>query len=141
MDDLHEVGTRLDVGYARTEWARALLILGELDRSGEIARQALVDLSSGDRLLTGATLLVLGRVAKAQGDSEHALLCYREAATALEGTGASRQAGAAWRELGEAYVELGRQQEAIEALRRASDFAGATYNPLRPAPAREAADR
>ena len=32
-----------------------------------------------------------------------------------------------------AYVELGRSTEAIEALRRASDLAGATYNPLRPA--------
>ena len=87
VDVLHEVGTRLDVGYARTEWARALLVLGELDRAGEIAREALVDLSSGDRLLTGGILLVLGRVAKAQGDPEHALSCYREAATALEDTG------------------------------------------------------
>jgi cytochrome c-type biogenesis protein CcmH/NrfG len=50
----------------------------------------------------------------------------------LEETAASaHQAGTAWRALGEAYLELGRQQEAIEALRKASDLGGATYNPIR----------
>ena len=76
---------------------------------------------------------MVGRVAMAQGDTEDALALLRQAAGALEESEASRQAGTAWRELGEAYVELGRSTEAIEALRRASDLAGATYNPLRPA--------
>jgi transcriptional regulator with XRE-family HTH domain len=130
--DLREVGLQVDVGYARTEQARALLFIGDLARAGEVARQALDDLSAGDRLQTGRVLLVLGHVAAAQGDSHAAIDRYREAATALELSEASRQAGTVWRELGEAYVELGRPAEAIEALRAASDLAGATYNPLRP---------
>ena len=131
--ELQDVGTRLDLGYARTEEARALLAAGDLDEAGDTGRRALLDLATGDRLQTGHTLLVVGRVAMAQGDTEDALALLRQAATALEESEASRQAGTAWRELGEAYVELGRSTEAIEALRRASDLAGATYNPLRPA--------
>ena len=131
--ELQDVGTRLDLGYARTEEARALLAAGDLDEAGDTGRRALLDLATGDRLQTGPTLLVVGRVAMARGDTEDALALLRQAATALEESEASRQAGTAWRELGEAYVELGRSTEAIEALRRASDLAGATYNPLRPA--------
>ena len=131
--ELQDVGTRLDLGYARTEEARALLAAGDLDEAGDTGRRALLDLATGDRLQTGHTLLVVGRVAMARGDTEDALALLRQAATALEESEASRQAGTAWRELGEAYVELDRSTEAIEALRRASDLAGATYNPLRPA--------
>ena len=131
--ELQDVGTRLDLGYARTEEARALLAAGDLDEAGDTGRRALLDLATGDRLQTGHALLVVGRVAMAQGDTEDALALLRQAASALEESEASRQAGTAWRELGEAYVELGRSTEAIEALRRASDLAGATYNPLRPA--------
>jgi tetratricopeptide (TPR) repeat protein len=131
--ELQDVGTRLDLGYARTEQARALLAAGNLTEAGDMGRRALLDLATGDRLQTGHALLVVGRVAMAQGSTEDALALLRQAASALEESEASRQAGTAWRELGEAYVELGRSTEAIEALRRASDLAGATYNPLRPA--------
>jgi transcriptional regulator with XRE-family HTH domain len=132
LAELQDVGTRLDLGYARTEHARALLLNGDLAEAAEAGRQALTELSTGDRLLTGQTMLVLGHVALAQRDPDTALAYFEQAATALEHTGGSRQAGTAWRELGEAYAELGRPQEAIAALRRASDLAGATYNPLRP---------
>jgi len=132
VEELQDVGTRLDLGYARTEQARALLLNGDLAEAAEAGRRALTELSTGDRLLTGGTMLVLGHVALAQRDPDTALAYFEQAATALEHTGGSRQAGTAWRELGEAYAELGRPQEAIAALRRASDMAGATYNPLRP---------
>ncbi len=74
---------------------------------------------------------MLGRVAMADDDRDLAVALYRQAADALAEAESSRQAGTVWRELGEAYVELGRHEEAIEALRRASDLAGASYNPLR----------
>ncbi len=144
LEELQDVGTRLDLGYVRTEQARALLLSGDLTRAEEVGRQALADLSTGDRLLTGQTMLVLGHVALARHDADEAVAYLAQAATALDQTGGSRQAGPAWRELGEAYLELGRHQEAIEALRRASDLAGATYNPLRPsldAAARDAVRR
>jgi tetratricopeptide (TPR) repeat protein len=132
IGDLQDVGTRLDLGYARTEQARALLVSGKLEEANEAGRQALTELSTVDWVLTGETMLVLGNVALAQQDSDTALAYFEQAATALAHSAGSRQAGVAWRQLGEAYAELGRAEEAIAALRRASDLAGATYNPLRP---------
>ena len=131
VEELREVGTQLDLGYARTEQARAHLVAGDLAAAGEAGRQALRDLNNGDRLQTGRVLLMLGRVAMADEDQGLAVALYRQAADALADSGASRQAGNVWRELGEAYVELGQHEEAIAALRRASDLAGASYNPLR----------
>jgi tetratricopeptide (TPR) repeat protein len=131
IEELRDVGTRLDLGYAYTEIARAHLMSGDLAAAGEAGRQALRDLANGDRLQTGHVLLVLGRVAMAERDDDLAVALYRQAAEALADSGASRQSGSVWRELGEAYIELGRPEEAIVALRRASDSAGATYNPLR----------
>ena len=125
------MGTRLDIAYARTEQARAMLLSGDAERAAEFGRRALTDLADGDRLHRGRTLVVVGRAAALQDDAEHAVAMYREAAGMLRDAGASRQAGAAWRELAEAYVELGHHMEAIEALRQASDLAGAVYNPMR----------
>ena len=71
--ELQEVGTRLDLGYARTEQARALLAAGDLAAAGDMGRRALLDLATGDRLQTGHALLVVGRVAMAQGETDDAL--------------------------------------------------------------------
>ena len=132
LDELQDVGTRLDFAYARSQQARALLRMGDPVRAGEVARRALQDLSTGDRLLTGDMMIVLGHVSMSLGDEHEALAYFEQAATAIEHIEGPGQAGTAWREVGEAYLELGRQQEGIAALRRASDLAGATYNPLRP---------
>ncbi len=131
IEDLRSVGTRLDIAYAQTEQARALLVSGDAQRAAEVGREALAGLGDGDRLHRGRTLVVVGRAAALQDDAQQAVAAYREAAGLLRDAGASRQAGAAWRELAEAYVELGHHMEAIEALRQASDLAGAVYNPMR----------
>ncbi len=131
IEELRQVGTRLDLGYAYTEMARAHLLAGNLAAAAEAGQEALRDVANGDRLQTGRVLLMLGRIALADRDQELAVALYGQAADALADSGASRQSGTVWRELGEAFIELGRSEEAIEALRRASDSAGAVYNPLR----------
>jgi len=131
IEELRQAGSRLDLGYAYTEMARAHLLVGDLAAAAEAGQQALRDVANGDRLQTGRVLLMLGRIAMADGDQELAIALYGQAADALADSGASRQSGTVWRELGEAFIELGRSEEAIEALRRASDSAGAVYNPLR----------
>ena len=131
IEELRQAGSRLDLGYAYTEMARAHLLVGDLVAAAEAGQQALRDVANGDRLQTGRVLLMLGRIAMADGDQELAIALYGQAADALADSGASRQSGTVWRELGEAFIELGRSEEAIEALRRASDSAGAVYNPLR----------
>ena len=132
IDELSEVGTQLDLGYARTERARALLIGGDLAGAREAGRQALR--RPGER-----------RPASRPAASCSCSGAWRWPTTTA--TSRSRSTGRprtpwprrrrparparVWRELGEAYVELGQHEEAIEALRRASDLAGASYNPLR----------
>ena len=129
--ELQDVGTRLDLGYAYTEMARALLAAGDLAAAAEAGRRPSRP-ANGDWLLTGRALLVLGRIALAQRDPENALAVLRAGRDLPRRTrgGPVRPArrGASRRGL----LELGRSEEAIVAFRRASDSAGATYNPLRP---------
>jgi tetratricopeptide (TPR) repeat protein len=133
ISELGEVGTQVDLGYAHTEQGRAYLLSGDAARAAELARQALIDLAGGDRVQRGRTLMVLGHAEATLGETEAALESYRQAADDLRTAGAPRQAASAWRELGEAYIALGRTEEALDALRNATDLAGATYNPVRAA--------
>lgn len=133
MRELAQIGTRVDLGYAQTEVARAHLLAGDPVRAAEVGHEAMTSLSDGDRIQRARTLLVLGQAAAALGETRDAVAAYREAAEVLRAAAASRQAAAAWRELGEAYAAQGQADEAIEALRLASDLAGATYNPVRAA--------
>lgn len=131
QEELEQVGTRLDLGYVRTEQARAHLLAGDPHHAEQTARLALEDFAEGDSLQRGRTLIVLGQAMSALGMGDAALEHFREAADVLRAGAASRQAAGAWRELGEAYAVQGRASEAIEALRWASELAGATYNPVR----------
>jgi transcriptional regulator with XRE-family HTH domain len=70
IGELEEVGSRLDFGYAYSLKALALLRLGEATMAGEVGRQALQYLSTGDRQLTGHTMIVLGHVAVLQGETD-----------------------------------------------------------------------
>jgi tetratricopeptide (TPR) repeat protein len=132
LDDLSEVGTPVDLGYAQTERARSQLLAGDPDRAQEAAHEALSCLAGGDRLQRGRVLLVLAQTMREQGDTPGALDQLRAAAEQLRASGATRQAAMSWRELGEAYVELGDPEAAVDCLRRAADLAGAPYHPVRP---------
>lgn len=127
--ELMESGTELDVGYARTEQARAQLLQGHAQEASNTATAAMAAVPEGDRLQRGRMLLVKGHAARAQGHADAALTSFQAAADCLRQAGAARQAATAWRELGEAYVELGRHQDAIDALRQASDLAGVSHTP------------
>ncbi len=127
--ELSEAGNDVDLAYVRTELARAQLLGGHPELAAGTAASALDALSDGDKLQRGRMLLLLGHVARVQGKSEDALASFRAAADHLRQAGAVRQAASAWRELGEAYVELDRADDAIEAMRQASDLAGVRHTP------------
>lgn len=129
VEELRSSGTALDVGYARTEQARAYLARGEVERAGATAAEALAGLPEGERIQRGRMLLIQGRAARQLGSNDQALSAFESAAACFELAGASRRSGAAWRELGEAYVELGRPAEAIEAFRKATDAVGLSSAP------------
>src|SRR5699024_6905754 len=67
---------------------------------------------------------------------ERCLQVCTEAAGMLEGMGASRQAAAAWRELGEMQRELGAVEQALDsfdrALRAVRDASAAAVSPRQP---------
>jgi tetratricopeptide (TPR) repeat protein len=130
LEDLQAVGTRLDLSYVQTEQARSLLLSGEAEKARAVAQAALEAASHGDRLQRGRVLLVLGHAARLSGDVPDALANLEAAARQLRAAGAVRQAATTWRELGEAYVALGEISSALNALRNASDLAGATYRPM-----------
>lgn len=127
--DLSETGNNVDLGYVRTERARAELLLGRVDEAGATVAEALAELSDGDKLQRGRMHLIGGHVFRAQGRTDDALASFQDAANHLRQAGAVRQAASAWRELGEAYVQLGRPEEAIDAMRQASDLMGVRVAP------------
>jgi transcriptional regulator with XRE-family HTH domain/tetratricopeptide (TPR) repeat protein len=129
FEELSEAGNDVDLAYLRTEQARAELLAGHVDEAATIAARALAALSNGDKLQRGRILLLQGHVARADGRPEDALASFHDAADHLRQAGAARQAATAWRELGEAYVALGRPEEAIDAMRQASDLVGVRLAP------------
>jgi transcriptional regulator with XRE-family HTH domain/lipopolysaccharide biosynthesis regulator YciM len=109
----------VDVGSCDTERARALLALGRTDEAREAAEQSLAGLGDQPRLASARARLLLGRVLREQGDGAGCVDQCRSAAATLESMGASRQAAAVWRELGDLYRDLGRAEIAIDAYDRA----------------------
>jgi tetratricopeptide (TPR) repeat protein len=112
-------GSAVDVGYCDTERARALLSLGRLGEAREAAERSLAGLGTQSRFETPHAMLVLGRVLREQGDPTGCVDQCTAAAAMLESMGASRQAAAAWRELGDLYRDLGRAELAMDAYDRA----------------------
>lgn len=118
-DELVTHGSAVDVGCCDTERARALLTLGRLDEARTAAEQSIAGLGSHSRIETPQAMLVLGRILREQGDVAGCVGQCGFAATMLESMGATRQAAAAWRELGDLYRDLGRVDDAVHAYDRA----------------------
>ncbi len=85
--------------------------------------------------------LTLGQARLMGGDNEGALQMFEVAADDLREIGADRQAAAAWRELAEVLVKLGRADAALDAYRHAADAAGVSVPLAKPAPSDATARR
>ncbi|HLR97190.1 MAG TPA: tetratricopeptide repeat protein [Jiangellaceae bacterium] len=118
-EDTSTHGGAVDVGYLETERARALFAMGRLDQSRETIQSAIEVLGDQPRIEGARARLLLARIHWEEGDSERCLQVCTEAAGMLEGMGASRQAAAAWRELGEMQRELGDVEQALDSFDRA----------------------
>lgn len=121
---LAEWSSEIDVAYCETEVARAHLVLGHVDNAVEAAEQALFRLGASKRLETPRARAVLAAARWSAGDAKGAVTAYRQAARELAAAGASRQAAAIWRELGELLTTMGRRDDALEAYRHTADLAG-----------------
>jgi transcriptional regulator with XRE-family HTH domain len=114
-----------------TEMARSALLRGDFDAAVRIAAKAIerceeAGAAEGEhaRVLTGLALVMSG-----QPDEGAALA--EAAAERLATMGSQLDAAHAWRELAEALMERGRALEAVDALRRAADYAGVRASTIR----------
>jgi transcriptional regulator with XRE-family HTH domain len=131
----HEVVANLSdsssLASCETEMARSALLKGGFDEATEIAENAIARFSgSGSTELENARV-VRGLALIMSGQHDPGAAEVSSAARQLRTLEAHREAAQAWRELGEALVQRGRYSEAIDALRRAADCAGARSSSIR----------
>jgi tetratricopeptide (TPR) repeat protein len=106
------------------------LLRGNLDEAAEIAGRAMARCADGSphlaqpRLLSGLALTLSGR-------PEEGIALVTRAADLMDTLGSGNDAALAWRELAEALIQIGRSEQAIDALRKAADFAGARSATIR----------
>jgi len=125
LDDLPVVGTTLDIAYAETELARCHLLRGDWSAALQTAEGVVDRLAEvGPRLETARARLVVGDAHAVGGNAQAAIEAYTQSAADLHACGAHRQAAAAWRDLAERLVRLGRTSEALDAYRASGDAVG-----------------
>jgi tetratricopeptide (TPR) repeat protein len=124
---LGQFGSTVDLGYCRTELARAHLQNHQYERACKQAQSTIEGLEGfGEAPIELArTLMVLAAAESALRRHEAARAHAQRAADLLERAGASRQAASRWTELAELCVQLGDSAAAIDAFRRATDLLGA----------------
>ncbi len=126
---LADVGSAVDLAYCETELGRCEVLLGHAAAALDLADSALARLGPTPRLESAHTLLVRARALLASGRRDDAVATFREAAATLGGLDLSRAAATAWRELADAFAQLGLLGDATLAYQQALSEAG-----VRPAP-------
>ncbi len=121
LDDL-SFGPHL--ASCETEIARLALLRGDLDAAARVAGQAIArSVNSGGTELDHARV-VRGLALIMSGQADEGASVVEEAASHLAAMGSRMEAAQAWRDLAEALIQRGRSEQAIDALRRAADYAG-----------------
>jgi tetratricopeptide (TPR) repeat protein len=75
--------------------------------------------------------MVSGLALTLSGRSEDGIVLMTNAAELMAALGSRLDAAQAWRELAEALIKVGRPDQAIDALRKAADYAGAQSSTIR----------
>lgn len=131
----HAVLVDLSYGPAlaecETEMARSALLRGHFDEAESIADRAMSRFTGGEAAELENARIVAGLALVMSGQTEAGTVAVSTAALALEALGAKREAAQAWRELGEALIQQGMPDQAIEWLRKAADCAGARSPSIR----------
>jgi tetratricopeptide (TPR) repeat protein len=133
LHELHEaaVGPN-ELADTELSLARVHLLAGRADRAVEQAREALARVDRGAPLEYARVLAVLAAALVATGDEAEALAAYQDAATLLDGVGASRHAAQIWRELADVLHRTGRLEDALAVFDRVATALGAPAAPTRP---------
>ncbi len=130
-DQLSELSFSPKLASCETEMARSALLRGDFDGAIRIAAKAIerseeAGAAEGEdaKLVTGLALVLSGR-------AEEGATVAAAAAERLATMGSQLEAARAWRELAEALIQRDRAVEAVDALRRAADYAGVRASTIR----------
>jgi transcriptional regulator with XRE-family HTH domain len=129
VQEVLSVGPRLAV--CETEMARSALLRQEFHEAVRLSDAAISRISDRGAPQLEKARVVRGLALVMSGEVDAGAAAVTEAARMLEALGSPREAAQAWRELGEALIQNGQQQSAIEALRKAADCAGARSASIR----------
>jgi tetratricopeptide (TPR) repeat protein len=129
LQELADVGTEVDLAYCETELSRCELLLGRPHEGLALADSALARLGPEPRLEHAHTTLVRARALLALGRRDDAVAAYRDAAAMLSRLELSRHAASAWRELADAFAQLGLFEDATLAYQQALTDAGVRAAP------------
>ena len=128
----HKVFTELAMptylASAETELARCALLRGNLDHAIEVAARAIGRCAEGAPELAQAQM-VSGLASTFNGAAEDGIALMTSAAELMVAQGARLDAVRAWRELGDAFIQAARPEQAIDAFRRAAECAEAAELP------------
>jgi tetratricopeptide (TPR) repeat protein len=139
LRELHEAEVPpSDLAATELELARVHLLAGRDSDAVQQATEALGRLDRGVPLEYARVLAVLAAALLATGNEAEALAAYQDAATVLDGVGASRHAAQVWRELADVLHRMGRLEDALAVFDRVATALGA---PAAPAPTSKAATR
>lgn len=126
---LVDVGSEVDLAYCDTELSRCELLLGRPGHALSLADLALTRLGREPRLERADTSLARARALLALDRRDEAVAVYREAASMLGGLELNRHAASAWRELADAFAQLGLLEDATLAYQQALTDAGVRAAP------------
>ena len=134
QENLEQAGRDLEwtsaspVDVARNQLAlgRAHFLRGELDEAVEQAARTYAVGEGSAPLLVAEAKVLEGQVAATRGDHQGATRSYREAIMTLTAIGADRGAAVLWFELASLLEELGEDDDARDAYKRAAASSGLT---------------
>lgn len=114
-----------EVAWGDMLLAQALLHDGQTSEAIDLARSAQAVLGADQPLSWAEATMVLGEGLARLGQVDEAAAAYGEAAAALAGmTEADRLAAQAWYDLADLWSDIGREDEAVQALRGAASASG-----------------
>jgi tetratricopeptide (TPR) repeat protein len=127
---LAELAATSELASCTTEMARSALLRGDLDAAVQLAEDAAAICPDQPAEVAQARV-ISGLALVLTGESRRGAAVVADAAAQFADLGTALEAAQAWRELGEALLHASEPEQAIEALRRAADCAGARPTTIR----------
>lgn len=128
---LSDLGLPVNLARCETEMARSALLRGDFVKAVHLAENAIARCAGTDTADVENARVVLGLALVMDGRPDEGAEIAAAAAGRLKELGSRLDAAQAYRDLGEALLQAGLQDQAISTLRLAADCAGARSTSIR----------